>query len=404
MATERTLTRRSSWAERAQPLTRNPAGAAAVALGGLLLVSIGVRIWLSSKIATPWILIDEYVYSELAKSFATSGLFLVRGAPSGVNNVVYPALISPAWLAHPMGTTYALANVINVVLMTATAIPLYLWARKLVAPVFALVAVALTLLPAFIYTGMLMTENAFLPAFVLVAFAMSLALERPTLWRQLAAFAAILLAVAIRFQGLALLAALPDRAQGRVRAPRRAAPAAVVVPVARAPAILDLAGAARGRSAACCTSRSRRHEATRSEVVSGVFGDHRPRLLLRRRPALGAGPLRGVLVLGRDAAGLGALAPVRPRVRPRWNAHRGRAGVRRGHYCGRPAGGGRGRGLRLALLAAGRGPLHVLPRAAALHRARPVAGAGRSASARAGRRRWARSPRRSCLRCRSRAS
>ena len=144
MATERTLTRRSSWAERAQPLTRNPAGAAAVALGGLLLVSIGVRIWLSSKIATPWILIDEYVYSELAKSFATSGLFLVRGAPSGVNNVVYPALISPAWLAHPMGTTYALANVINVVLMTATAIPLYLWARKLVAPVFALVAVALT--------------------------------------------------------------------------------------------------------------------------------------------------------------------------------------------------------------------------------------------------------------------
>ena len=59
--------------------------------------------------------------------------------------------------------------------MTSTAIPLFLWARKLVAPVFALVAVALTLLmPAFIYTGMLMTENAFLPAFVLAAFAIAL--------------------------------------------------------------------------------------------------------------------------------------------------------------------------------------------------------------------------------------
>jgi hypothetical protein len=209
MAAERTLTRRASWAERVQPLTRNPARAAVLALGGLLLVSIGVRIWLSSKIATPWILIDEYVYSEMAKSFATSGHFLVRDAPSGIPNVVYPALISPAWLAHPMGTTYALAKVINVVLMTATAVPVYLWARKLVAPVFALVAVALTLLmPAFIYTGMLMTENAFLPAFVLAAFAIALALERPTLWRQLAAFAAILLAVAIRFQGLALLAVL----------------------------------------------------------------------------------------------------------------------------------------------------------------------------------------------------
>jgi hypothetical protein len=210
MAAERTLTRRSTWAERVQPLTRNPVRTAALALGGMLLLSIGVRIWLSSKIATPWIMVDEFLYSEMAKSFATSGHFLVRDAPTGINNVVYPALISPAWFAHPMGTTYALAKAINVVLMTATAIPLYLWARKLVAPVFALVAVALTLLmPAFIYTGMLMTENAFLPAFVLAAFAIALVLERPTLLRQLAAFGAILLAVGIRYQGLVLLAVLP---------------------------------------------------------------------------------------------------------------------------------------------------------------------------------------------------
>ena len=169
-----------------------------------------MRIWLSAEIVTPWIMADEFLYSEMAKSFAASGQFLVRDAPTGINNVVYPALISPAWLAHPMGTTYALAKAINVVVMTSTAIPLFLWARKLVAPVFALVAVALTLLmPAFIYTGMLMTENAFLPAFVLAAFAIALALERPTLFRQLAAFASILLAVAIRFQGLVFLAVLP---------------------------------------------------------------------------------------------------------------------------------------------------------------------------------------------------
>jgi hypothetical protein len=210
MAAEPSVRRDSSWAERVQPLTRNPARTAAFALGALLLASIAVRIWLSSKIATPWIMADEFIYSEMAKSFAASGQFLVRDAPTSVNNVVYPALISPAWLAHPMGTTYALAKAINVLLMTATAIPLYLWARKLVTPVFGLVAVALTLLmPAMVYTGTLMTENAFLPAFVLAAFAMALALERPTLLRQLAAFAGILLAVAIRFQGLVLLLVLP---------------------------------------------------------------------------------------------------------------------------------------------------------------------------------------------------
>lgn len=210
MAAERTLPRRSTWAERVQPLTRDPARTAAFVLGAGLLVSIVVRIWLSSKIVTPWIMVDEFDYSEMAKSFATSGQFLIRDAPTGLNNVVYPALISPAWFAHPMGTTYALAKAFNVILMTATAIPLYLWARKLVAPVFALVAVALTLLmPALVYTGMLMTENAFLPAFVLAAFAIALALERPTLFRQVAAFAAILLAVGIRYQGLVLVAVLP---------------------------------------------------------------------------------------------------------------------------------------------------------------------------------------------------
>jgi hypothetical protein len=210
VAAERTLRRQTTWADRVQPLVRNPGQTAAIALGGLLLASIVVRIWLSREIATPWIMIDELLYAEMAKSFATSGHFLVRDAPTGLNNVFYPALISPAWLAHSTGTTYGLAKAINVLVMTATAIPLYLWARRLVAPIFALLTVALTLLmPSFVYTGTLMTENAFLPAFVLAAFAFALVLERPTVVRQVAAFAAILLAVAIRYQGLVLLLVLP---------------------------------------------------------------------------------------------------------------------------------------------------------------------------------------------------
>jgi hypothetical protein len=210
VAVERSLPRRAGLAARVQPLTRISARSAVLVLAGLLLIAAGLRVWLAREIATPWIMIDELLYSEMAKSFATSGDFLVRDAPVSLNNVVYPALISPAWLVHPMGTTYGLAKAINVVLMTATGIPLYLWARRLVAPAFALLAVVLTLLmPSFIYTGMLMTENAFLPAFVLATFAMALALERPTLLRQIAMFAAILLGVAIRYQGLVLLLVLP---------------------------------------------------------------------------------------------------------------------------------------------------------------------------------------------------
>jgi hypothetical protein len=56
---------------------------------------------------------------------------------------------------------------------------------------------------------MLMTENAFLPAFTLAVFTFGLALERPTFLRQACAFGAILLATFVRLQGLVLLAVLP---------------------------------------------------------------------------------------------------------------------------------------------------------------------------------------------------
>ncbi len=199
-------------------------------LAVVVAVSIGVRIWLTRKIATPWIMTDELLYSEMAKSFASTGHFLIRGAPSGIGNVAYPALISPSWLFHPMSTTYGLAKAINVIVITATVVPLYMWGRRLMSPLNALVAVGLVLvMPSLIYSGMLMTENAFLPAFVLAAFAFALALERPTLLRQLFAFGAILLATAVRYQGLVLLLVLPTAIVLKVllelRAERRPRPA-----------------------------------------------------------------------------------------------------------------------------------------------------------------------------------
>ena len=51
-----------------------------VGLGrGLVVVSAGVRYALARRIVAPWIMVDELIYSELAKSFADSGHFLLRG-------------------------------------------------------------------------------------------------------------------------------------------------------------------------------------------------------------------------------------------------------------------------------------------------------------------------------------
>lgn len=184
-------------------------GLALIVLGLALGLAVA-RIWLAWRIRTPWILGDELLYSELAKSVADEGRFLVREQPTKVSSPLYPVLIAPAWLAPSMTTTYALAKVINVVAMTLAAVPLYLWARRLVPPAYASLAVALfLLLPAFLFTGTLMSENAFLPAFLLAAFAIALVLERPTLCRQAVALAAIVLACGVHLEALVLLLVFP---------------------------------------------------------------------------------------------------------------------------------------------------------------------------------------------------
>jgi hypothetical protein len=187
--------------------TRPPAW---VWLAAIVVVSSGVRIALSHRIVTPWIMVDELIYSELAKSLASHGEFLVRGVPSNGYGFVYPALIAPAFgLFASVPHAYAVAKGINAVVMSLAAIPAYFLARRLVAPVPALVAAALTVvIPSMLYTGMLMTENVFYPLFLLAALLLMLALERPTPLRQLLLLGVCGIAFATRAQAIALVPAV----------------------------------------------------------------------------------------------------------------------------------------------------------------------------------------------------
>jgi hypothetical protein len=179
-----------------------------VGVGAFLAVL--VRIWLAHKIATPWIMVDELIYSDLARAFADSGELAVRGAHLALYSIGYPLLISPAWLSGSVESAYAIAKVINAVVMSLVAVPVYFWARRLVSPIGALTVVALTLLmPSFLYGGTLMTENAYFPAFVLGCFTLAIALERPSLLTQGAALGAFGLAGTIRLQAIAFVLIAP---------------------------------------------------------------------------------------------------------------------------------------------------------------------------------------------------
>src|SRR5688500_4108698 len=109
-------------------------------LAGIVALSILVRLALARRMAAPWIMVDEIVYSELAKSFAESGEFLVRDVPSNGYGFVYPVLIAPAWaLFGAVPDAYAVAKGINAVVMSLAAIPAYLLGRRLLSPPLALV-------------------------------------------------------------------------------------------------------------------------------------------------------------------------------------------------------------------------------------------------------------------------
>ena len=178
-------------------------------LGALYLASVGVELALGLRLRSPWIMVDELVYSDMARSFAATGHFLVRGS-HGNYGPVYPLLISPAYaLFGPMSEVYRWARAIDAIAMSSAVFPAYLLARRVVQRPAALAAAALTVaLPSMAYVGTLMTENAFYPIFLWLAFALVCMLERPTLARQVALLGLCVLAFETRAQTVALVGAV----------------------------------------------------------------------------------------------------------------------------------------------------------------------------------------------------
>jgi glycosyltransferase involved in cell wall biosynthesis len=179
-------------------------------LVGLVVFSAVFRYGLSRRVVAPWIMVDELIYSELAKSFADTGHFLIRDVHHGAYGFVYPALIAPAWrIFGSVPDAYAAAKAIGSVLMSLAAIPTYFLARRVVKPLPALLSAALAVaVPSMMYTGTLMTETVFYPVFVCVALALVLMLERPTALRQLVLLGLCLLAFVTRPQAIVLVAAV----------------------------------------------------------------------------------------------------------------------------------------------------------------------------------------------------
>jgi hypothetical protein len=180
-------------------------------LGGIVAVSFFVRALYALRDPAPWIFHDEIAYSELAKSFGYGGEFAIRDvAGTGGFGVLYPILIAPAFaLFDGVPDAYDALRLINCLLVSLTAVPVYLIGRRVAGRWLALAAAALSLaIPSLMYTGTVMTENAFYPATAFFGLALVRALERPTLLRQLLVFAVLGVAFLIRAQAVVFVAVL----------------------------------------------------------------------------------------------------------------------------------------------------------------------------------------------------
>ena len=176
----------------------------------LVLVSFVGRAWLARGMAAPFIMVDELIYAELARSFASSGEFLIRDVPATGYGAVYPVLISPAYAVFDsLVDAYGAVKVLNSLFMSLAAVPGYLLARRMLPVSLSLLAAALVVaVPSMVYTASVMTENVFYPIFLLASLLLVLVLERPTTLRVVALFAVLVLALATRVQALAFAPAI----------------------------------------------------------------------------------------------------------------------------------------------------------------------------------------------------
>ena len=179
-------------------------------LAGIVALSAGVRVLFALWVPAPWLFIDEFMYSELGKSFAATGHFAIRDVQGVEYGPLYPLLIAPAYAVFDnLPHAYMAVKLINSVVMSTAAVPAYFLARRLLSRRGALAAAALSLaLPSMVYVASVMTESLFYPLFLTAALAIVRVLERPSAGRQVVALAVLAAAVLTRSQAVALLPAL----------------------------------------------------------------------------------------------------------------------------------------------------------------------------------------------------
>jgi hypothetical protein len=182
---------------------------AVLALGGLVVASTVARFVLSRGVDAPWIAPDEQLYGLLGRSLVSGDGLTLLGEPVAYYSVLYPLLVGIPFLWSELEDGVRWVQFLQAVVMSLTAIPVFLWARPLAGGRWALVAAGLTLLmPGLAYSGLFMSEALYFFVGVVAAWVLAMCIQTPTLPRQGLLLVAVGLALATRLQAVGFIAAL----------------------------------------------------------------------------------------------------------------------------------------------------------------------------------------------------
>ena len=113
---------------------------AVLALGALVVASTVVRVALSRGVEAPWIAPDEHLYGLVGRSLVNGDGLTIAGDAVPFYSLLYPLFVGLAQVGTEAATGLTIAQVAQALVMSATAIPIFLWTRPLAGSRLALFA------------------------------------------------------------------------------------------------------------------------------------------------------------------------------------------------------------------------------------------------------------------------
>lgn len=179
---------------------------APAALAALVLASVAFRVALDWSVVPGWIVPDESTYLEAARGIVQSGAPGYLGRPSGLHALGYPLFLAPFTLIGDVAVSTHVVGVVQALVMSLVAVPVFLWGRRFLRTPYALLAAVLSMLVADLaYARLLMTETLLFPLVTVVLWATALVVERPTRRREAALLVALAVTVFVSLQALVLV-------------------------------------------------------------------------------------------------------------------------------------------------------------------------------------------------------